>query len=106
MSENKKFVHVEAANIGDQKTTLTNLVGKHHKTLLNKILRRVPSTSFVVNVQISPQQIPCQLGPGERWTGSFEQTAELENMMKKGVFYIEVYHSSNPKPIYKRVRMK
>lgn len=102
--EEQNYVVVVVSNRGDNKTTLTHLVGMHYKNSLLRILRRKPTTSFFVPTQ-SGKQLPYQLSPGDQWTGMIEQNEKLERMMED-VLYVGVYHSSGSKGVLKRVRRK
>lgn len=105
-SKENTYIFVEATNVGNRKTTLTNLCGYYHENLFKKITKQKPKYSFVVATPLSNQRIPYPLAPGEIWTGSILQNEDVEKMVNEGFFYVGLAHSSSSKPVYKRVKKK
>ena len=89
------FVFVEITNIGDRTTTLTNLCGFHYISWWHKRFNR--RTQAFVIPDPAPGVIPHQLDPGQRWTGRFTQTEEIEGWSRKGRLYIGAYHTLSKK---------
>ena len=100
--ENKTLIVVEATNIGNQKTTITHMVGFHYKNLFSKLTDKKDLSFFVPNPAPS-SPLPYILGPGERWLGCMEQNQELEEKSRDGYLYCGIYHSCGKKPILQRV---
>ncbi len=98
----KTCVAVEATNVGQSKTTITHLVGFHHKTSFGRLLRRKPETTFVV-LDPRPGTLPAVLDTGERWLGFIKQTPELEVMSREGYLFVGVYHSTGKRPQVQRL---
>src|SRR4030043_2032814 len=98
----KKFISVNATNVGDRPTTITNLVLQHYKNYFN-MLRRKPSTSMVVIEPSTSQPIPYILQPGGVWQGLVIQDSELEDLSKDGYLVCGLCHSHSDKEIDRRV---
>jgi hypothetical protein len=99
---NKTCVVVEATNVGQSKTTITHLVGFQYKSWWHRLLRRKPTTTFVVP-NPRPGTLPHVLDVGERWLGMIEQNEELAKMSRDGYLYVGVYHSTGRRPVVKRL---
>ncbi len=95
-------VAVEATNVGQSKTTITHLVGFHHKSRFGRLLRRKPETTFFVP-NPRPGTLPGVLDTGERWLGMIEQNSELEVMSREGYLYVGIYHSTGKLPRVQRL---
>jgi hypothetical protein len=95
-------VMVEATNVGQSKTTLTHLVGFHHKSWWHRLFRRKAATTFVVP-DPRPGVLPHVLDIGERWVGIMEQNEDLVNMSRNGYLYVGVYHSTGRRPALQRL---
>ena len=52
------------------------------------------------------EAFPKLLGIGERWTGTFEQTAEINEMIANGLLYCGVRDESSGDTTYARVLRK
>ncbi len=98
----KSYVLIEVVNIGDKKTELTHVAGLFYKSRLQR-LRGKNQQSFLVLNPAFTTQFPCFLAPGERWLGGIEQTQELEELSRSGLFYCGIFHSGSKKPITSRV---
>ncbi len=103
--EGKKFISVNATNVGDRPTTITNLVLQHYKNYFN-MLRRKPSISMVVLKPSTSQPIPYILQPGGVWQGLVPQDSELEDLSKDGHLVCGLCHSHSDKEIDRRVILK
>ena len=99
---NNTCVVVEAINVGQSKTTITHLVGFHYQSWWNRLLRRKPSTTFLVP-DPRPGTLPHVLDIGERWLGMIEQNDELEKMSQEGCLYVGIYHSTGRQPKVQRL---
>jgi hypothetical protein len=95
-------VMVEAINVGQSKTTITHLVGFHHRAWWHRLFRRNPATTFVVP-DPRPGTLPHALDIGERWVGIMEQNEDLINMSRNGYLYVGVYHSTARRPALQRL---
>lgn len=98
----QKFISVNATNVGDRPTTITNLVLQHYKNYFN-MLRRKPSTSMFIVSPSTTQPIPYILQPGDVWQGLSIQNSELEDLAKDGYLVCGLCHSHSDKEIDRRV---
>lgn len=97
------FVVVEVRNVGHRKTTITHLVGLHHRWWIKKLLGLKPDLSFAVPIPAVSQQLPFVIEPGERWIGGIDQNNELEQRSRDGYLLCGIYHSLSKKPVLARV---
>ena len=105
LRDDKKYIRVTITNTGDQKTTITNLVGEYYSTCWKRLLRN-PDTLFVVtNPAHSSGEFPYGIGPGEQWAGSMLQSPELENQARKGFLFVGIDHSSSKRSVLQRVKI-
>lgn len=101
-----KYINVDVSNTGDKKTTVTHLVGVCHTSLWRWLFRRKPDINFFVPTPGFAKPLPYVLQPGEKWSGTIEQTKQLEDWMKTGRFYCGVNHSNKSKAQLVRVKYK
>ncbi len=99
---NKTYIAIEVVNVGDRKTELTHVTGIYYRSRLQRLRGRNERAFFVVNPAFSTQ-FPCFLEPGQRWLGGLEQTADLEESSRAGLFYCGIIHSASKKPLTTRV---
>lgn len=103
--EDQTFIYVEATNIGDRPTTITNMIFQHYKTYLSMLFHK-PSGSMFVNKPSESQPLPYLLNPGSIWQGLVPQTPEIETLAMDGYFVCGLIHSHSNKEIDKRVIIK
>jgi len=104
VSEDKTWVSVDAANIGDRPTTITTLGTRYYPSWFEK-LRNKPKYSTVVPSPLSGR-LPYKLGPGERWSGCFEQDRFEEEVYQGGILVVELYTSHAKSPNKVRVKLQ
>lgn len=104
--QEQPWVVVKVANTGDQKTTLTHLLGFHYRSRLHKLFRMNPANSFFVATPAFGQGLPYVLAPGEEWLGAVKQSKELEQLARENCLYCGVHHSSGRRPVLARVNLK
>jgi hypothetical protein len=100
----RTFVALEVVNVGARATTITHLVGFHYNSIWKR-MRRKASTNFVVVNNAFDRQLPCELQPGARWMGAFEQNEDLQRMGGTGYLYCGVIHATAKRPVLSRVRI-
>jgi hypothetical protein len=98
------FLHVDVANVGGRKTTLTHLAVVRFDSAWAWYRRRSTSQGLVTNPL--PGRLPHELDVGSRWTGLIEQDAEIEHDVRTARLYVAVYHSVSKKPTWKRVLLR
>ena len=97
-----KFAWFRITNISPQrKVTLNKLILKHYKTRSDK--RQYNQDCEPEILADEKHMLPKVLSPGEQWNGLIEQNDEFKSISGNGLFYCEIYHSLNDKPLIKRV---
>lgn len=97
-SDTRKYVAVNATNMGDTPTTITHLALYYWREGRSRFFKR-ERKSFIVPTN----QVPKVVSPGEQWMAQFEQTPEIEKMAKEGSLYVVVIHSLGKKEILSRI---
>lgn len=90
-----------ASNNGPD-TTITNLGFLYFPTLISWI-RRKPRKGFVSSNPSPAQPLPFLLTQGGHWQGMTTQSAEIEEMLRSGRLYCNLYCSHSNRPISVRV---
>jgi len=101
--DEKKYVVVNVSNIGNVKTTITNVVVFTYKDIVHRLLKR-PSKTFVVNHDVAGYQIPYVIDTGSTFMSMVIQNDEMDTLSRSGVLYMGVIHSLRAKPVLARVR--
>lgn len=99
-----KYILVDISNTGDMKTTITHLVGVCYTSFWRWLFWQKPDVNFFIPTPEFAKELPYILEPGEKWSGSFKQTEELESWLKTGRFYCGIHHSNSSKPQLRRVK--
>jgi hypothetical protein len=91
------------SNRGDAPTTVTNLGLLGYKSRLQYLINR-HSKAAVITAGGLGHPVPCQLVPGNEFTGFAIQNAELEKWSRDHLLFMCMWHSMSNKPF--RVRLK
>ncbi|MBX3589882.1 MAG: hypothetical protein KF755_03135 [Burkholderiaceae bacterium] len=105
IEKNQSFVTVTAVNRGDRPATITHVVGQFYRSPVHRLLRRRPSHQFLAFCSRFAGQTPHILPPGERWIGCFEQSSDIEDMIRRGCLYWGIVHSGSAKPVLSRLTL-
>lgn len=97
-----KYISVRISNIGDRKTTLTNLGFEFYSA---KWIGRRNVKFFIAHNPLTPNPLPFVFEAGEEWSARVIQTEELEQMARSGYLYCVVYYTDKEKPVWKRITM-
>lgn len=99
-------VAINARNLGDRATTITNLYLEHYNSRLAAVLRQLRwARTFVTKEPSKAQRIPYRFEPGDIWLGMINQDADLELMLRTGYLYAVLHHSHNPKGVRCRLKL-
>lgn len=105
LKDDNTYISVRVTNTGDQKTTITNLVGVYYDSFLKKALGKGAKHFIILNPALASAPLPFGIGPGEQWSGSVIQTQELEERSRNGFLYVGVGHTSSKEFALARVRI-
>jgi hypothetical protein len=99
----KKYIVVNAVNVGTADTTITHVVAF---TFANRLQywRRKQRKAFIVNHASHAQPIPYVLEVGRQFMSLASQTSEMEELSRTDLLYIGVIHASGAKPVFARVK--
>lgn len=97
----EKRIYVNARNVGDQPTTITNFCGEHYPSRWHRLIKR--GGRFFVITPGADVRMPHKLGPGETWSGYALQDEMAKVDAQSGALYLGVQHSMAKKPKLTRV---
>lgn len=80
--EDQKYIMVTVTNVGDARSTLTNLLIIHYKSKAD-MKRKTPEDRMIPR-QILEGKLPHPLDPGDEWMCLLIQHDELDKMIKDG----------------------
>lgn len=103
--DSNNYLNVTVCNVGDRKTTITNLGMEYYSDWWDSFTKRNGKHFMFTNPIASPP-IPCSLDIGGQWSARVIQNADMEKMASEGFLYCEVYFSNADKPARKRLVSK
>lgn len=101
-SENKKFVTINAANVGSSPTTITNVLLFGFDSL-EEYWRMKPSYTAIVNHISSAQPLPYFLAAGQQFVSKAIQNELVDGFMQTKLMAMGVATSSLKKPVFARL---
>ena len=105
--DKRTFVLTEVINYGDRTTTLRTIDLRYfEKPRSWARFRNRATKAAVLNDPNPAQPLPCELKPGDVWSGRTPQEPELVEWGTKGALYCDLYHSHRAKPVRKRIRFQ
>jgi hypothetical protein len=100
--DGKKLLIFEVANCGDRPTTITNILFVRYNSTWARLRQRASNTFFIKNP--NPRQpLPCEIKPGNIWTGLGIQGDELEGRARSGQMFCVVLHSHRKRHFKQRI---
>lgn len=100
--DTNNYLNVTVCNVGDGKTTITNLGLEYYESWIDSVTKR-NGRHFICANPISSQKIPYPLDAGEQWGARSIQNADIEKMALEGHLYCAVHYSNSDKPARKRL---
>ena len=99
------FIQTEVTNYGDRPTTLEAIGFRYFERPWSWArLRNCVTEAARLNDLNAAQPFPYELEPGSVWRGLTPQDPEIDNWIKKGALYFDLWHSHSAKPLQKRLR--
>jgi hypothetical protein len=103
--EPEKNVSLSVTNVGEKKTTITNVAMYCYKTFWDWLLRRESDLLIVVRF-VSDVPTPASLDVGDTWDGLFRQSEEVQAMLDSFRCYIGVQDMVKGKSVVVRIKRK
>lgn len=100
--DDKTYVIVNIANVGQRLTTITNVGMQYYESRIKRIMKK-PKTSFIVTTPNQYLPTPYKLEAGTTWMATIVQTDDVVEMAKKGILDCLIYYSQSNKPFRKRI---
>jgi hypothetical protein len=103
--DEKDLVILTVMNRGDASTEITSMVLLEFTSIYQRWRLRAHKSYAVTNPQHRgyPANLPSDLAPGKRWTGSIRQRPEIIPDLRTGVFYTGVYTTTRDGPYLIRI---
>jgi hypothetical protein len=106
--DEKDLVILTVMNRGDASTEITSMVLLEFNSIYQR-WQLTPHASYIVtNPQHKgyPSNLPSDVAPGKRWTGSIRQRLDIIPNLRTGTFYTGVYTTTRDKPYLIRIPRK
>ena len=93
------IIIAEVVNIGNRKSTLTQMFAIYYPNWWLRLIRREKKTFVVMPDRNIAQPLPFEIEPGARWLGAIYQNKEIEELSRSGYLYIGIFHSVSTSPL-------
>lgn len=91
-ADDRTYISVTAYNVGDRATTITNLGVVYFDSWWKAYFRRRrPDKAYIVTSPSEVQRLPYRFEVGDQWMGLAEQTANVEELARKGYVFFVLY---------------
>lgn len=100
----RSYLTIWVNNTGTTKTTITTISLATYENWCAR--RRLKNSAAGLIRQPLGHPIPHKLDVGEEWIGSIEQSNEIEEMLRTGKMWCDVYHSWSKRPAQVQVKPK
>ena len=99
--DDRDYLTIFVRNTGTTKTTITTISLVTYESWWAR-RRLKPSEGGIVPEPLG-KNIPYKLDVGEEWVGSIEQNKYVEDMLRTGKMWGEIYHSWSKRPAQVRI---
>jgi len=105
VKDGEKYLVVTVRNNGTTATTITTVsFARYDSWCATRRLKQ--SRAGVVPQPLSNQPIPHKLDVGEHWVGAVKQNEYVEELLRTGRLWCDIWHSSSGRPAQVRARTK
>jgi hypothetical protein len=103
--DEKDLVILTVMNRGDASTEITSMVLLEFTSIYQRWRFRPDNSYAIMNPQHKgyPANLPSDLAPGKRWTGSIRRRLEIIPDLRTGAFYAGVYTTTRDRPYLARI---
>jgi hypothetical protein len=98
------YLTIWVRNTGKTKTTLTTVSFAVYDSWWSKLRLKQSKAGIVPQPLGSP--IPFKLDVGEEWVGSVEENERINEMLRTGRMWCDIYHSWSKRPAQVRIMPK
>jgi len=105
VKDREKYIVVTVRNNGTTATTITTISFATYDSWCART-RLKQSAAGVVPEPLSSQPIPYKLDVGEQWVGAVKQNEYVEELLRSGRLWCDIWHSSSKRPAQVRVKAK